>query len=505
MSSKLETINLGLRHLGQDKISAATLAAAVAGTAGTDDNAVLMNDLYETVRKKLLRAYPFGFSLTEQPLTQVEPDGMIAMLCGTSAANGPYVYEEAVDPTYTLTYASIDATTCKVSGYTGTPIDVVVPETYGGRNVVGIGNYAFQGCGSLSSIFITESVTSIGEEAFAYCTALESITIPNTVTSIGDYCFTDCNSLSTVTLPASIASLGAGLFFGCPSLLSITIPASVVSIGISCFENCDYFASITFLGNAPTFGSACFENGAGIGSPIPATAYILSTATGWPTPPGGVGDPEIPTEVGDPVIPEEEPTGEYIAFEGLPSFTLGDSAKVCKSAGVWYIADRSGLVWFTSTEDVEFPWQVGTWTKATAGTLPAPKIYPGTPRDHAFHYVLPADCLRPLEIMNPVSRSSDHKIRFKEVSPGYLATDVDGAVLKYIRDVSDENAFTDLFIGAFSLALALEGYVSVKGTDNGMGVISQMLTKELTMAQNVDASSRHEDNTQTMGRRYLDL
>lgn len=219
---------------------------------------------------------------------------------------------------YTLTYTSIDALTTKVTGFTGTPVDVVVPATAdGGRavveigagafascstitsiemsSIVTIGNYAFQSCDSLSSISMTESVTSIGEEGFAYCTALASITIPDTVTSIGDYCFTDCLSLSTVTLPASITSLGTSLFFGCPSLLSITIPASVVSIGVSCFENCDYLASITFLGNAPTFGAVCFDDGAGLDSPIPATAYIPATATGWPTPPAGVGDPLIPT------------------------------------------------------------------------------------------------------------------------------------------------------------------------------------------------------------------
>ncbi len=48
-----------------------------------------------------------------------------------------------------------------------------------------IGNYAFSGCSSLTSITIPNNVTSIGNFAFSRCSSLTSITIPNSVTSIG--------------------------------------------------------------------------------------------------------------------------------------------------------------------------------------------------------------------------------------------------------------------------------------------------------------------------------
>ncbi|HBK03535.1 MAG TPA: cell surface protein, partial [Clostridiales bacterium] len=43
-----------------------------------------------------------------------------------------------------------------------------------------------------------ESVTSIGNCAFSGCSSLTSVTIPESVTSIGDYAFQDCSGLTSV-------------------------------------------------------------------------------------------------------------------------------------------------------------------------------------------------------------------------------------------------------------------------------------------------------------------
>ena len=65
-------------------------------------------------------------------------------------------------------------------------------------SVTSIGNSAFWGCSSLTSVTIPDSVTSISYGAFSRCTSLTSITIPKNVSSIGNYAFEDCDSLADV-------------------------------------------------------------------------------------------------------------------------------------------------------------------------------------------------------------------------------------------------------------------------------------------------------------------
>lgn len=87
-----------------------------------------------------------------------------------------------------------------------------------------IGDKAFSGCSSLTSVIIPNSVTSIGNSAFSGCGSLTSVTIPNSVTSIGDGAFWHCESLTSVTIPNSVTSIGDEAFSGCRSLASIIIP-----------------------------------------------------------------------------------------------------------------------------------------------------------------------------------------------------------------------------------------------------------------------------------------
>ena len=118
----------------------------------------------------------------------------------------------------------------------------------------------FFDCDSLTSINIPDSVTSIGDYAFSGCDSLTSINIPDSVTSIGDYAFSGCDSLTSINIPDSVTSIGDYAFSDCKSLKSINIPDSVTSIGNYAFIDCNSLKSINIPGNVTTIGEGAFGN-----------------------------------------------------------------------------------------------------------------------------------------------------------------------------------------------------------------------------------------------------
>ena len=106
------------------------------------------------------------------------------------------------------------------------------------KGIISIGDHAFDGCITLTSILIPDTVTNIGECAFCG-SDLISITIPNSITKIEDYAFDGCIYLSSVTIPDSISAIGENAFRDCENLTSIIIPDSVVSIEDNAFDYCN--------------------------------------------------------------------------------------------------------------------------------------------------------------------------------------------------------------------------------------------------------------------------
>ena len=114
-----------------------------------------------------------------------------------------------------------------------------------------IGNQAFDGCSSLTSLTLPSSVTEIGWYAFYGCSGLTSLTLPSSVSSIGSFAFSGCSGLTSLTLPSCVTSIGESAFRGCSSLASLTLPSSVTSIGKSAFEGCSGLTSIYVSWESP--------------------------------------------------------------------------------------------------------------------------------------------------------------------------------------------------------------------------------------------------------------
>ena len=156
-------------------------------------------------------------------------------------------------------------------------------------SVTSIGSYAFSGCSNLTSITIGEGVTSIGEWAFYECSGLTSITIPSSVTSIGSYAFSGCSNLeynikdgikylgnetnqylllidventsqSTYTIDENCRFIYDSAFYYCSSLTSISIPDSVTSIGSWAFDGCSSLTSITIGEGVTSIGDYAFQD-----------------------------------------------------------------------------------------------------------------------------------------------------------------------------------------------------------------------------------------------------
>ena len=134
------------------------------------------------------------------------------------------------------------------------------------NSVTSIGSYAFEDCSGLTSITIGNSVTSIEDCAFLCCSGLTSVMIPNSVTSIGDDAFAGCSGLTSITIPNSVKSIGRSAFWDCISLTSITIPNSVTSIEHSTFSMCSGLTSITIPNSVTSIGDYAFEGCIGLTS-----------------------------------------------------------------------------------------------------------------------------------------------------------------------------------------------------------------------------------------------
>lgn len=147
-----------------------------------------------------------------------------------------------------------------------------------------IGQYAFHGCTSLTTVSDDPSaasgsvslpgVTTIGSSSFYGCSRITEVSLPN-ATKIGQYSFYNCTSLKTVDIP-SCTQLNRSTFEKCSMLESINFP-SVTYVDGNAFYNCTKLTEVKFGPNVTCLEYSCFYGCRNL------TSIDLSQCTSVPT------------------------------------------------------------------------------------------------------------------------------------------------------------------------------------------------------------------------------
>ena len=175
--------------------------------------------------------------------------------------------------------------------------NVVIPWEIGGVPVTTIGVNAFFDLGAylgfpVTSVIAPQTVTVIGDYAFDSCGSLTSVSLPQ-ATAIGGYAFSFCNLLTSVSLP-QVTAIGERAFYGCSMLTAIHMGQNAPP------EATEVFYGITppnvYVTDPQATGWGAVWNGAPVvrpplyGSNVTAQAFTLGgdTITEWPEGGGSV-------------------------------------------------------------------------------------------------------------------------------------------------------------------------------------------------------------------------
>ena len=164
------------------------------------------------------------------------------------------------------------------------------------EGVTSIGDGAFRGCSSLTDLSVAEGNTIydsrggcnaiIETNSNTLISGCATTIIPESVTSIGNYAFKGCSSLTSITIPESVTSFGNSAFCDCSSLKELTLGKGLKKIGVAAFYGCDEIEKVTTYATRPPtaadiniFSDATYEN---------ATLYVpqgcidkYEVMTGW--------------------------------------------------------------------------------------------------------------------------------------------------------------------------------------------------------------------------------
>lgn len=105
-----------------------------------------------------------------------------------------------------------------------------------------ISNYAFDGCSSLTSVILPNTVEEIRAYSFRNCSALKSVTLPANLKSFNGFDgFANCTNLTSITIPNTVTRIASGTFYGCSNLKSFNLPDSLIELESGSFTGTAWY------------------------------------------------------------------------------------------------------------------------------------------------------------------------------------------------------------------------------------------------------------------------
>lgn len=323
-----------------------------------------------------------------------------------------------------------------ITGYSGTDTVVTVPDEINDIPVVSVGEGAFKGNTSITSVTVSVGVKDIGASAFENCTKLATISLPETIIHIGEkaiyntaYYNNSSNWKLKVTQSGSSSTSGGvsvgggygdsfiswedisapvlqylylgknlieielrgsyslkydtlviadGAFRGSTGAVDVGLPASIVTIGCNAFEGCESLESIRNLNLVDYIGDYAFKDCTSFEAlDISASAQFNANAiynTGYYDNSDNWENGTL--YMGNRVVGTDPKNGEIFVRDGATHIiggALGDKDAIIP-ASVISIAENC----FTSTENVRIFGCSGTYAEAYANKNNIPFIDLGT-------------------------------------------------------------------------------------------------------------------------------
>ncbi|MBE6602690.1 MAG: leucine-rich repeat domain-containing protein [Ruminococcaceae bacterium] len=163
----------------------------------------------------------------------------------------------------TYHFDHIDSETVVITAYecSNEKHKLVIPDTLGGKRVIGIATGAFKANNDITQIIIPDSVETIGKYAFAECALVTDLIVPASVKTIEEGAFANCVSLCNVNIQSTrLEEYADNLFYGCASLTSVSVPDHIKTVGKAAFYGCSGVQEIVIAEGVLVIGAQAFQN-----------------------------------------------------------------------------------------------------------------------------------------------------------------------------------------------------------------------------------------------------